>query len=1025
MAEGAHGAPADTGIVGSDHALTQTVGRRTFLKVLGSSAPAAAAAACAPVPPEQLIPYVVPPEDIVPGVATWYATVCGECPAGCGMLVRTREGRAVKVEGNPEHPLNRGSLCVRGQASLQGLYNPDRFGGPLRRRETNAAAGQSVLEPIDRLDARQVFAEQLREARPGRVAVVTPLLSGALDRLVERWAEAVGARRIRYEPFAHEALRAAGLAAFGRRTIPHYDFARPDLIVSFGADFLETWLSPVEYGRAFAEGRRRGGNRRTRLVQLEPRLSLSGAQADEWLAIEPGTEGLIAAAMVHVIVSERRALLPETDAGAADRIFELVRNHAPEAVAARTGATAETIRTLARRFADPAAGGGRTLAVGGGVSSSGAGATAALTVIHLLNHVAGNTDVTVTFDAEDGADGDASASSPTGWNGAGSLREMLELAAAMEAGEIDLLLLHDVNPVYAMPGGARFAAAVQRVPFVVSTAACADETAGLADLVLPVHTPLEAWGDCEPRRGMRGLQQPAMRPLHDTRHLGDVLLDSARALGGEAAAALPPEGDFLDLLKAEWREEQARQQAATAAGETPDADFESFWDAARRRGGAWRAVVPAAVTLNPALPDVPLDLVPEGARSARWRWSSIRRSICTTAGAPTAPGCRKCPTRCCRPPGAAGSRRRRKPPARLARRRASSFLSSLTTARPTLPCCSTHGCGRAWWQCPLGQGHTHYGRYANGRGINAAALLDPAPEAGRRRSALARDARRRHAARRAAAAAPPADQLRPERPGDRPVCHARGARRRTAEGGRAAVQPVSGPRASGAPLGHGHRPGYVHRLQRLCRRLLRREQRAVLGADGMLRGRTMSWIRIERFVEEDDAGAGNRFLPMLCQHCDHAPCESVCPTYATYHTDEGLNAQIYNRCVGTRYCANNCPYKVRRFNWSQPEVAAPLDLQLNPDVTTRSMGVMEKCTFCVQRINEGQDRARDEQRPPRDGEITPACAQTCPAQAIVFGDLNDPGSRVSRAAADPRAYRVLETLNTRPAVTYLKQVRDA
>ena len=164
---------------------------------------------------------------------------------------------------------------------------------------------------------------------------------------------------------------------------------------------------------------------------------------------------------------------------------------------------------------------------------------------------------------------------------------------------------------------------------------------------------------------------------------------------------------------------------------------------------------------------------------------------------------------------------------------------------------------------------------------------------------------------------------------------------------------------------------------------------------------------------------------MLCQHCDHAPCESVCPTYATYHTDEGLNAQVYNRCVGTRYCANNCPYKVRRFNWFQPEVPAPLDLQLNPDVTTRSMGVMEKCTFCVQRIREGQDRARDADRLPRDGEITPACAQTCPAQAIVFGDLNDPASRVSQAAADQRAYHVLGELNTRPAVTYLKKVRDA
>ena len=173
---------------------------------------------------------------------------------------------------------------------------------------------------------------------------------------------------------------------------------------------------------------------------------------------------------------------------------------------------------------------------------------------------------------------------------------------------------------------------------------------------------------------------------------------------------------------------------------------------------------------------------------------------------------------------------------------------------------------------------------------------------------------------------------------------------------------------------------------------------------------------------DGSARVDSRFLPMLCQHCDHAPCESVCPVYATYHSEEGLNAQIYNRCVGTRYCSNNCPYKVRRFNWWDPEFPEPMNLQLNPDVTVRSAGVMEKCTFCVQRIQEGKDRARDEDRPVRDGDVTPACAQTCPAQAIVFGDLNDPQSRVSQLSAADRGYHALGVLNTRPGVTYLKKV---
>ena len=185
--------------------------------------------------------------------------------------------------------------------------------------------------------------------------------------------------------------------------------------------------------------------------------------------------------------------------------------------------------------------------------------------------------------------------------------------------------------------------------------------------------------------------------------------------------------------------------------------------------------------------------------------------------------------------------------------------------------------------------------------------------------------------------------------------------------------------------------------------------------------RAIQWIRIERYWEGEFPNVKARFIPILCQHCADAPCEPVCPVFATYHNPEGLNAQVYARCVGTRYCSNNCPYKVRRFNWHTFTVPEPLQLQLNPDVTTRTAGVMEKCTFCVQRIQEGKNRARREDREVGDGDVTPACAQTCPADAIIFGDLNDPESRVAQLAEHPRNYHILEQLNTRPAVTYLKK----
>ena len=559
--------------------LTETVGRRTFLKVLGGAAPAAAVAACSPVAPERIIPYVVPPEDVISGVATWYASVCGECPAGCGTLVRTREGRAVKIEGNPEHPINRGSLCVRGHASLQGLYNPDRIAGPQQRRTTNPSTGSSVLEPVDWEQAQQLLVDQLQTVResgpPGRIAIVAPLTTGTLDHLIATWAEGVGARRVTYEPFAYEAIRAANRTTFGHEAVPPHDFSSPDVVVSFGADFQETWLSTVGHTRDLSEGRRVQDGRKSRFIQIEPRMSLTGANADEWIEIRPGTEALVAAAMARTIVEETRVQGPARDAEPALQLRELLADYPPERVSNVTGVSADRIRELARSFSDPAVGAGRSLAVGSGIAACGDQATAAQIAINLLNYVAGNIGSTVVFGPD------------MNWGRAGTYRDMVELTNAMRAGDIELLILHDVNPIHTMPGGAAFAAALDQVPFVVSTSSFPDETSTLADLVLPTHTPLESWGDSVPRKGVRDLMQPVMRPVFDTKHLGDILLDSARALGQDVSAGLPRRGDFLALLQATWQELQPTPAADSESVNPPPAvDFDDFWAEAQRRSQA-------------------------------------------------------------------------------------------------------------------------------------------------------------------------------------------------------------------------------------------------------------------------------------------------------------------------------------------------------------------------------------------------------------------------------------------------------
>lgn len=445
--------------------------RRDFLKILGGSGAAAALGGCAQ-PVEKILPYVIPDEDVVPGVTTWYATVCRECPAGCGMLVRTREGRAVKVEGNATHPVNAGALCARGQASLQGLYNPDRIPQPHRRD----ASGR--LHPIGWDEAEALLAERLadlRSRRAGeRVAFVGRLEMGGLRQLVGQFLGTIGSSwHLTYEPFAYEPLRAANRIAFGRDAIPFYDLAAARFMLSFDADFLETWISPVEFARAFARFRSIREGTRGSFVYVGPRLNLTAANADSWLSLRPGTEGILALGLVHVILQEQLATLPDLDR---EQLRNLVKGYDPPRVAAQTGLPAGAIVRLARTFVAHRP----SLALGGGVSTSGRKATASLVAINYLNAIAGNVGHTVRF----GPNAAIATASPFG--------DLRRLIAAMSRGDVEVLLLHDVNPLFTLPAATGFAEAMARVPLVVSFSSFPDETAQHAHLILPEPTPLES-----------------------------------------------------------------------------------------------------------------------------------------------------------------------------------------------------------------------------------------------------------------------------------------------------------------------------------------------------------------------------------------------------------------------------------------------------------------------------------------------------------------------------------------------------
>jgi len=499
--------------------------RRDFFKIVATTGATAAAAGCQQAT-EQILPLVVPNENLVPGVAAWFATVCRECPAGCGVLARNREGRVVKLEGNPEHPVNRGALCARGQAALHGLYHPDRFAGPQRRQG-------DALQAVGWDDALKAFGDALGglKGKPGALAVVSQLESGSLGVLLDRWTQALGGRpRVTLEPFGYEAIRSGNRLTFGRDAVPYHAFEDAEVVLSFGVDFLETWVSNVQSARGFARMHTFRDGKAGTFIHVEPRQSLTASNADEWVRNTPGTEAAVALAILKLML--------EGGLVADKRFADAVAAVDPKRVAEESGVPLETLRHVARAFAGAKPG----LAVGGGVAVTGTHATQLQVAVNLLNAAAGNVGKTVRF----GPDHAYARVTP--------YAEVARLMQAMAAGEVAVLVLGaGVNPAFTLPGGLKAADAIRKVPFVVTFSNLPDETTALAHLVLPDTHWLESWGDYAPHEGVLGLMQPTMQPVREARPMGDVLLTVGRAvLGSEEGKGPLPWPTFEQYLRAAW-----------------------------------------------------------------------------------------------------------------------------------------------------------------------------------------------------------------------------------------------------------------------------------------------------------------------------------------------------------------------------------------------------------------------------------------------------------------------------------------
>ncbi|MFN2604037.1 MAG: molybdopterin-dependent oxidoreductase [Gemmatimonadaceae bacterium] len=994
----------------SDTTTSSGVKRREFLKVLGAAGATATAIGCSQERVERLIPYLVSPDDTVPGVSTYYATTCRECSAGCGVIAETRDGRTIKLEGNPDHPLSRGALCSRGQAALQGLYNPDRFRGPMIRE-----GGKLRNATWD--EALQMFAQKLAELKrngsAGNAAFINAHESGSFNAFLDGWLAGYGIpAHLSYDPDADYSAIAANLQSYGVAW-PRLDFGSARLIVSIGADFLDSWGASVPQQLDYADARAKMDNTRPRLIYVGARRSLTGLNADQWINARPGSEAAIIAMLAGTVTPQAAAQESEIDAKVLDAMQKEFAGAKPS-----------------------------LLIAGGGTPDGFANCLAA----NALNQSLGNVGATVR-----------PAESITSFDGMDSPAQLRALAQRMQAGSVPMLMVRGVNPAYTMPRSSGFAAAMKKVPFKVSFSSVPDETTELADLILPDHHSLEQWGDAQPIQGTISLQQPTMDPVFDTRATSDVLLSIAAPTPGAATAE--PGSAYR-----QWLIEKIPGGAATLAAALP----KGLMPGTITASGAKRALPPltAAATIGQTNGDFYLVVYPHP-------------MLGTGAGA-NKPWLQEIPdpvTKICwqtvvemHPLTA-----KRLDIENGDHVTVQTVAGSMTAAALTYP-----GIRQDTIAIAAGRGHTAAGRYAKA-GLNAFDLLpyvedragSPAlvatkakvsKSAGYELIVTTEGSARQHGRGIAQAItmtelASGKTELHEELPGDASHEFLPGLRSPVAND-------AQGDRGDSSSKSKGmyrqdHWSKMADRRWAMTVDLARctgcaacvtacyaENNIPTVGAEwqtgkilpdrtgfgaNITRSREMAWIRLERYYEGGEDGGPDfdtRFIPMMCQQCGNAPCEPVCPVYATYHAPDGLNVQVYNRCVGTRYCSNNCPYKVRYFNWfgygepARPQYAfpEPLNWQLNPDVTVRGKGVMEKCTFCVQRIRETENRAALEHRGVEPDEFTTACAEACPSRAIIFGDAAHEDWTVAKMVNDRRAYHVFEELNTFTGVVYLKKV---
>jgi MoCo/4Fe-4S cofactor protein with predicted Tat translocation signal len=930
--------------------LLDPVGRRGFLKLMGASIALAGATACTRQPDELIVPYVRTPEEVVPGRPLFFATAMTLDGAAIGLLAESHAGRPTKIEGNPDHPASLGATDVFAQAAVLQLYDPDRSRSIRQLGEIRPWS--AFLQEMQRA-VRESFGQGM-----GIRFLTQRIASPTLLAQVQEVQSALPQARVhQYSPVNDDASHAGAAMAFGRAVDTHYRFDRARVIVALDADFLGSGPASVRYSRDFANGRRvrRARAEMNRLYVAEPSPTPTGSIADHRLPARASQIEAIARALSSAVRggSGTPGLGEATDAWIAAAAADLRENRGTSVVLAGPGQPA-VVHALA----------------------------------HAMNSALGNDGATVvhTEPAQQAAD---------------SLQSLRELVDAMNAGQVNTLVILGGNPVYDAPADLNFTQALRKVARRVHLSMYDDETSAQCDWHVPELHFLEGWSDARAYDGTVSIVQPLIQPLYGGHSAHDVL----------TAFTARPQRTAYDAIREHWQ-----AQPPFAGG-----NFEAAWKKALHDGVIPGTAAPEVqVAATGAIPEAAAPRTVEGLEIAFAPDPSVYDGRFANN-----PWLQELPKPLTRltwdnavliAPATAERLGLRTQDLVEIRRGDRSVRGAVLVQPGHAPDAVT---------VYLGYGRTRAGLAAEGTGFNAYVLrTSDAPWFG--------------------------GGVELRLTGDTYLLA--GVQGHFMMENRALVRP-------GTIEDYRHDPEFARHLsheppremslypehknegyawgmaidQTVCTgcsacviACVAENNTPVVGKDQVVRGREMHWLRVDRYFEGDADSPDIYNQPVPCMHCEKAPCEVVCPVAATTHSHEGLNEMTYNRCIGTRYCSNNCPYKVRRFNFLlYADFETPsLKLARNPDVTVRSRGVMEKCTYCVQRINRARQDAKVQDRRIQDGEVRTACQQACPTDAIVFGDINDPASRVAQLRAEPANYGLLADLNTRPRTTYLAAIRN-